>query len=485
MSRVSAFADDALGTLDAVALSDLLRHKQVTAAELMEAAIQRAERVDQQLHAIEFRDYERARGWSFPETGRFAGIPTFIKDNTDLEGWPTRYGSAAVPASPAKSTGAFAKLLLSLGLVPLGKTRLPEFGFSCTTEFCDQPATRNPWHTDYSSGGSSGGAAALVAAGVVPLAHANDGGGSIRIPAACCGLVGLKASRGRFVSHEMNKKLPVKVVCDGLVTRSVRDTAHFVRAAEQYQRSNRFAEVGLVEGSGNKRLRICLILRSLTGAMPCPQTSAAIQLVADRLASEGHILCEASMPCSSQFGQDFAIYWGMMAYALTKTGKRDINPGFDYRLLDHFTQGLAKLFRRHWYKAPLSVVRLRRNWQEYQRKIEPWDVLLSPVVGHVTPKLGFLSPTVPFDILIERLFDYANYTPLHNANGSPALVMPVCVSEQGLPISVQLAAAHGGERTLIELAYEIEQHFPFWGDKPRIAKNSSHETFVVNPGDHV
>lgn len=197
-ARLHAFRDDVLASHDAVALAALIARREISAQEACAAAVARAEAVGA-LGAVACADYARAlQRAGHPSPGPLSGVPTFVKDNVDVAGLPTRHGSAAVPAHPARQDGPFVRQFLDQGLIPLGKSRLPEFGFNATTEFADgAPPTRNPWHTGHSSGASSGGAAALVAAGVVPIAHANDGGGSIRIPAACCGLVGLKPSRGR------------------------------------------------------------------------------------------------------------------------------------------------------------------------------------------------------------------------------------------------------------------------------------------------
>ncbi|MDT4939080.1 MAG: amidase, partial [Pseudonocardiales bacterium] len=193
-----AFGDDVLGDLDGTALARLIVAREVSAVEVIEAAIARAEQVEPALDAVQVTDYERARASARqPRPGPFGGVPTFVKDNTDVAGLPTSHGSEAFRGNVAKADAPFTTMLTGLGLVSLGKSRLPEFGLNASTEFMTQPPTRNPWNPAYSSGASSGGAAALVAAGVVPLAHANDGGGSIRIPAACCGLVGLKPTRGR------------------------------------------------------------------------------------------------------------------------------------------------------------------------------------------------------------------------------------------------------------------------------------------------
>lgn len=248
-SRVHAFGDDALGDLDTVGVAAAIASGSISAREAAEAAISRAERVNPQLNAIQLADFERALEASDGSAGGvFAGVPTFVKDNTDVAGLPSDQGSLAVKARPAVANHAFTDQLLSTGLTVLGKSTMPEFGFNATIEYETLPPTRNPWNTGYSSGASSGGAAALVASGVVPIAHANDGGGSIRIPAAACGLVGLKPTRGRVVAAAEAATLPVDIISNGVVTRTVRDTAHFVAGTQRFRPAPGMKPLGLVEG---------------------------------------------------------------------------------------------------------------------------------------------------------------------------------------------------------------------------------------------
>jgi amidase len=460
--QVHAFCDDALGNHDAVGLATLLKRREVSTMELVEAAIGRAERVDVQLNAIQLRDYDRARAWTkLPLDGVFAGVPSFIKDNTNIAGWPTLHGSKAVPSTPAKKDGDFAKQFLSLGIILLGKTRLPEFGFNCSTEFETDPPCRNPWDTEYTCGGSSGGSAALVAAGVVPIAHANDGGGSIRIPAANCGLVGLKPTRGRFVVHEMAKSLPVNIIGDGVVSRTVRDTAHAVAGMEAYSTSHKLPKIGLVEGPSKRKLRIGLMIDSLTGKAPCEQTYKAVESIVHVFESAGYSIATVNPPCKATFPNDFANYWGFLAFITGRIGKHEFGKEFDRRKFDSFTKGLGGLFVQRWLQTPAALLRLRKTWQLYAETMRDFDAILSPVVAYHTPKLGYLSPNVDFETMMERLSLYACYTPLNNANGSPAISVPAGLSVEGLPLGVQLSAKHGDERTLLELAYLIEQMQPW------------------------
>ncbi|MFC1854152.1 amidase family protein [candidate division CSSED10-310 bacterium] len=257
----TAYRDDVLGTMDGVELALNIAQGELKRTEVIEAAIARAQKINPVLNAIVIETFEEALNAVDGVSGPFAGVPSFIKDNDNVKGLPTTHGSLAVPKKPAVKSSAFATQYKSLGFVILGKSALPEFGLTATTESTANGATRNPWHLNYSPGGSSGGAAALVASGVVPIAHANDGGGSIRIPASCCGLVGLKASRHRLLAIEASERLPIQIATHGVVSRTVRDTAHYYAAAEKLFRNPDLPEIGLVQHAAEKRLKIGLFTK--------------------------------------------------------------------------------------------------------------------------------------------------------------------------------------------------------------------------------
>ncbi|MBI3786094.1 MAG: amidase [Deltaproteobacteria bacterium] len=459
---VHAFADDALGDHDAVALAALMRARKVSAVEVVRAAIERAQKVNPIINAIALDDFataiEKARQ---PPDGVFSGVPTFVKDNTNLRGLPSNHGSRAVNARPAKADAAFAKQFLAQGFVCLGKSRLPEFGLNASTEFVGAAPTRNPWHCDFSTGASSGGSAALVAAGVVPIAHANDGGGSIRIPAACCGLIGLKPTRGRLVQPEAARVLPVDIVADGVLTRSVRDTAHFFAAAESFHRNPKLPAVGLVQGPGQRRLRVGVVHDSITGHRTDEPTRSTVAQAAQLLESMGHSVDEMPLPIGKGFADDFSIYWGMLSFLIATFGKRAMSPDFDRSKLDNLTTGLGSLYKRNAWKTPAVIYRLRRLSRQYARIFEGYDVVLSPVLAHTTPKLGYLSPEHDFDVLFDRLTRYVSFTPLNNAAGGPGISLPMGATADGLPVAVHFSANHGDERTLLELAFEIETAKPW------------------------
>ncbi len=458
------FQDDALGEDDATGLAARIRSGEVSALEVARASIARARLAQTVINGVASADYERslasASKLDIPKAP-FAGVPTFIKDNTDVKGLPTGHGSAAMPANTASKTSPFAQQMLAQGYLCLGKSTLPEFGFNATTEPAHCLPTRNPWNPLYSSGASSGGAAALVAAGVVPVAHANDGGGSIRIPAACCGLVGLKPTRGRVIDNDAAKTLPINIVSDGVVTRSVRDSAGFMAAAEQYFRNRKLPEIGQVYGPSRKQLRIGLVLDSINGHKTDPVTRETVEQTARYLEKLGHIIEPMDVPIARSFPDDFALYWGMLAFGLKARGRKLMHPAFDKRKVDGLTQGLDRMFRRKCLQLPAALWRLNRSQQDYARHMTNYDAVLTPVLGQTTPVLGHLSPTVPFDDLFERLNHYACFTPLANATGAPAISVPMSLTGDGLPVSVQLMARHGDERTLLEIAYTLEADHPW------------------------
>lgn len=461
--RVHAFGDDALGDLDSVGVAAAVASGEISAREAAEAAVARAERVNPLLNAVQLADYERALTVADrPATGLLAGVPTFVKDNTDLAGLPSNQGSLAVKARPATANSPFTDQLLSAGLTPLGKSTLPEFGFNATTEYATLPPTRNPWNTGYSAGASSGGSAALVASGVVPIAHANDGGGSIRIPAAACGLVGLKPTRGRVVASTTGAQLPVDIISDGVVTRTVRDTAHFLAATQTYRPAPDLPPLGLVEGPSDRRLRIGLVLDSVTGAPIDDDTRASVLAAADLLGSLGHDVVDLELPVDRRFMEDFKHYWGMLAFSTQHFGRKLMSPDFDKSLTDPLTRGLAKQFIRNAWRTPMAIAGLKRSTARYRATFNDVDLVLSPTVGYATPLLGHLSPAVePFSLMLERLVQYAAFTPLNNAAGGPAISLPLGRSSADVPIGVHFSADHGDEQTLLEIAYELEAAQPF------------------------
>lgn len=455
-SSIHAVRDDAIGTSDMVDLLQRLRRREVSPAELRAAAQQRIDRVEPALNAV-VMPVEVPAG-----DGPLAGIPTVVKDNEELLGYPTSQGSAAVPDRPASLTSTFLKHYLSLGLVPLAKTTMPEFGLTASTESPRFGATRNPWRTGHSVGGSSGGSAALVAAGAVPIGHANDGGGSIRIPASCCGLVGLKPSRGRLIDRPENAKLPVPIVTQGVVTRTVRDTAAFFAAAEQAWSNPALPPIGDVRGPSDRRLRIAVIRNGFHGIALAPDVVAAVDAAAALCEGLGHQVEEIDYPYEDHFAVDFLRYWSLLAWSLLRFGAQVYGEGFDPSRTTQFTQGLASFAGQRLGRIPGSVRRLRRMSSDARQLQDRYDVQLAATLGYPPPPIGYLGPDLPFREQMVRLIRFTTITPAQSISGEPAISLPLGRSADGaLPVGLHFAGGIGSERMLLELAYELEAAAPF------------------------
>ncbi len=473
MTAFSVSRQDVLGDMDASAISVGIRRGDFSVAEVIAAAQLRLAEANPVLGATACRlDAVLSRLERLAVTGPFAGVPSLIKDNTDIAGVPTRHGSRATPATAARADSRVTRQHLACGLLPIAKTTLPEFGLTATTEFSRSPPTRNPWHTDHSAGGSSGGSASLVAAGVVPIAHANDGGGSIRIPAACCGLVGLKPSRHRLRAHEMGALLPVKLVADGVVTRSVRDTAGFFAAAERDYRNPDLPPIGEVLHATDQPLRIGFYSTRPDGMGCDPQCQEAVESAARLCESLGHQVEQISAPFDQQMADDFLIYWGMLAASVKWLGPWLVQRDFNRALIEPLTGHLASHFRASLHRLPAVIARLRHFQRRYAQVMTRHDLLLTPTLAEPPPPIGHLALDLPADEAFERLRRYAVFTPAQNVSGAPAISLPLGRSDTGLPIGVQFAAGVGQERRLLELALALEEAAP-WPQFPTLQAGRS------------
>ena len=461
-TRVHAFGDDALGEHDAVGLAAEIREGRISRLEAVQAAVARVRRVDEVLSGLASERFEGAVAEAaLPHGGFFAGQPSLVKDNSDVAGLPTQQGTRAYVAAPAPADGDFTRMFGPVGTTILGKTRLSEYGFSPSAEYADDPPVRNPWHTAHTSGASSAGSAVFVAAGAVTMAHANDGGGSIRIPASCCGLVGLKPTRGRTPSDRLNREMPVKIIQDGVLTRSVRDTAAFMRECERIYRNLKLPPVGDVTGPGRRRLRVALVTDSIGGRRIDDESRRVVLHTAAVLEELGHTIEVVEPPVAPSFEDDFLLYWSSMALSLSTTGKRTFNSTYDRHRNDNLTRGLARHATRNAWRIPAALVRLRLTQRASTRFFADHDVVLSATLSLTPPEIGWLSPTQPYETVIARVLEWVALTPVQNANGDPAVSLPMGMSSTGLPVGIHLTASQGQDRRLLQLAYELEQAHPF------------------------
>ncbi|WP_309604652.1 amidase [Phenylobacterium sp.] len=452
---------------DATALAADIRAGRLSAAEAVSAAIDRAEALQSTLNIIVNSDFDRALAKVRAGTpaGPFGGVPFLVKDLNDYVGLPTRNGSRAMRAAPPATTQApYIDAFDRAGLVVIGKSATPEFGFLPTTEPVATGLTRNPWDLTRSSGGSSGGSAAAVAAGVVPAAHANDGGGSIRIPASNCGLFGLKPSRGRMIGTEGETRISDLSV-EHVLSRSVRDSAAIFALTEDSGPRARFPSTGFVTGPGKRRLRVGVLMENGQGHSPTPEVVAATDAAVRLLSGLGHHLEPTRLPYDGrQFGDDFLLLWADGAKDLADQLAATMGRAPDLEVLEAFSLGMVELARK---SGPASVEAAVRRLTANALAYDTWfpahqfDVVLSPVLSSPPPLLGEVGPGVAFDTLVPRLTEYVGYTPIHNIAGAPSMSLPLYWTEAGLPVGTLVSARAGNERTLFELAYELEAANPW------------------------
>ncbi len=461
---------DVLGDLDATGIAERIRAKDFTPQEAAEAAIARIERVNPELNFMATKAYEQGRaGAAKPQGAPFAGVPTLIKDLLPLSGVPTKYGCRALANFQLPDQSPYADALLASGLVPLGKSTTPEFGLTATTEPLLGGPTRNPWDTSKSSGGSSGGAAAAVASRAVPIAHASDGGGSIRIPASCNGLFGLKVSRDRTIDAR-SLEIGIVLSVNGCVSRSVRDTAAWLAISEQTGAGAALAPTGMIAGPNKQRLRIGLSIADARGRDPDADVRDATQDAATLCRDLGHSVRELKLPVDgAAFADAFTLAWAAIASAVTKQVQAAA-PGVPLdAVLEPLTLGLAERFDTAPSGAfERAIALLHEAEARYAAMFNEIDVLLTPVLSSTPPKIGEIGPMSGMDgfAKVER---YVGYTPLQNAAGAPAISVPLAWSPvSGMPIGAHFSSAKGQERRLLELAYELEQAKPWSGRKPAV-----------------
>jgi amidase len=468
--------------LDATAQAELVRSKEVSPSELVGAAINRIEQLNPELNAVIHELFERARGEAsgpLPD-GPFRGVPFLLKDlGAELAGTPFNEGLAFAGDYRSHVTQALTQRYINAGLVICGKTNTPELGILPTTEPHRFGPTRNPWNTDHSTGGSSGGSAAAVASGMVPAAHANDGGGSIRIPASCCGLVGLKPTRGRNSLAPNYGDLMGGLVAEHVVTRSVRDSAAIldVTAGPMPGDPYRAPPLGgpsfaAAAATPPPPLRVAVMAASPTGSEVHADCVAAVRATASLCESLGHQVEEAALSVDGDaFLVHFINQWACgNAWAIEDWEAR-MGRAASEADLEPLSWALVELGRSvnggQYLRSVQELQRISRGIAEY---FEGIDVLLTPTLGEPPAPLGTFDspPGEPLTGLF-RAASYVPFTPPFNVTGQPGISLPLHWSGGGLPIGVQFVGRFGDEETLLSLAGQLEQAAPWAGRRPPVA----------------
>jgi amidase len=461
-----------LSSYDAMGLAELIRTRQVTSLEVVEDTIRAIDALNPKLNAVIYKTYDRARqSASEPiAPGPLAGVPFLVKDNATIAGVRLTRGSRAQRDNVPDRTAPFFEATDHAGLVLVGVTNMPEMGIIDGTENVLYGPTHNPWNLDYSPGGSSGGSAACVAAGILPLAHGTDGGGSIRIPASQCGLFGLKASRGRLLPGGFNKPTWGRLVEAGL-SRTVRDTAMYLSLLEDPNTA--FPKLGFVSGKSPRRLRIALDYVGMAGQVPHPEMKWAVEKTAQLCQELGHTVEEArptldQRKLASATQQLGAVEVARAVDAIAKArGITRLEDGFESRAL-----GLREIAMRSGpfdQQIAEALPVLRTGTDKLDQFFQQWDVLLTPVVRTPVYKIGMRDQTThSFQEMEDILRDYVCYTMLHNVCGTTAMSVPLHWDANGLPMGSQFAARMGAEASLLSLAYELEEAQPWLGKRPPV-----------------
>lgn len=488
---------------DATALAELVRTGEVLPGELLETAIARAETVNPQLNAIVTPLYEKGRSMtaSLPESGAFRGVPFLLKDlELEWAGTPMKFGCRGYANYVSQADSEVIKRLKAAGLVFFGKTNTPEFGLTPYTESKLYGPARNPWKLTHSPGGSSGGSAVAVAAGIVPAATASDGGGSIRIPASCCGLFGLKPSRGRVTLGPNFGELWNGAVIGHALTRSVRDSAGLLDAIAGPMAGDPYGialperpfmdEVSREPG----KLRIAFSTASLMPSLTIdPECIQAVQETARLLESLGHTVEEVPLPYEKTMLTE-AFFLSVLSETagvlleLSSALGRPVRPGVDVELNTWLQARLAGSY------SAADVAYQKRRWNTLNRSMgqlhETYDLFLTPTLPRAPIPIGafqntaseerllklvdavgglkYLKGSKTVDDLAERSLGYISYTVITNMTGQPSMSVPLHWSAEGLPIGVMFAAKLGDEATLFRLAGQLEQARPWFDKMPEL-----------------
>jgi len=459
------------GNYDGIGLADLVRKKQVSAGELLDEAIARTAKVDPEINAVVVKHYDYARRQidrGLPD-GPFTGVPFLLKDLDILETTRTTFGANAFKEYVADHTSTLAQRFLDSGVTIFGKSSSPEFGLLPTTESRLFGPTRNPWNLAHSSGGSSGGAAAAVAARILPVAHASDGGGSIRIPASASGVFGLKPSRARNPLGPDRGEGWGGFSCGHVVSISVRDSAVMLDAVHGPEASSPYVappperpfsqEVGRDPG----RLRIAFTDKSPYGDAIDPEIAAAVRQIAALLAGLGHHVEERA----PKLATDPAVVMAIIVAANTALSVRLAEQRFGRAMTDNDFEVLTlasadnaqKASATDYVAAQLGAFAISRGLASF---FETCDVFLCPTLCSPPLRIGEIdSMSEDLSHIAPILRRYMPATSMFNMSGQPAMSMPLAWNAAGLPLGMMFASRFGDEATLFRLAAQLEQERPW------------------------
>ncbi|MFC4116388.1 amidase [Nonomuraea zeae] len=454
---------------DAVGLRDLIASGAVSATEVEDAARRALAEADPKVNGLALPVFTPALAHA--ADGPFSGVPFLIKDHGPVaEGVPFFLGSRALPGIVTHHDTDLMTRFRAAGLVTLGLTTAPEMSLSFATESLKYGVTRNPWDPARGVGGSSGGAAALVAAGAVPVAHASDGAGSIRVPASCCGLVGLKPSRGRVTSGPDMGEPMLGMAYEFALTRTVRDAAHLLDAVhgpgvgDKYSApppGGRYADDA---GTEPGRLRVAVTTESWAGTKVDEQVAAWATRAGHVLEQAGHAVRAATPAVDWEAVTQAWVAEGVAISSTLLLAPRQPDPAAMEAVSRRFLETANEWTALDLLSALNAQNRVTRSVGAF---FTEYDLLVTPTLGHLPAPHGTLRYDDPEHTLaswLHSLTEYGPFTTLFNVTGQPAISLPLGQSEDGLPIGVQIVAPYGREDLLFQVAAHLEQAMP-WKDR--------------------
>jgi amidase len=465
---------------DALGIAALVKSGEINAREAVETAISRIEQLNPVINAVIYQAFDNALELANRQkpTGPFAGVPYLLKDlNAPAQGLPLTNGSRLLADAPATFDSSVVARLKAAGFLILGRTNSPEFGLNITTEPAAYGPTRNPWQLDRIAGGSSGGSAAAVASGMVPAAHATDSGGSIRIPAACNGLVGLKPSRGLNPAGPHRGQANEGISHENLVSRSVRDTAAILdvtsgpdAGAPYFFRKPPIGFLKAIQQRG-KPMRIALLTKTFTGEAICADARAGVEHAGSLLSEMGHHVEEAAPHFDFELLQKtiFSILFANLAAGVAEFEQQRGSPARDDELEPMSRAALERGRAMTLIDYFAALAQLNRQVRRIGVFFESQDVLVTPVLAADLPSLGCL-PTDGSDIdaHVERLLRLAPFAVPFNGTGQPAISLPLHWTASGLPVGVQFVGRLGQDASLLHLAARIEEAKDWFHRRPTL-----------------
>jgi amidase len=441
-----------------MAQAELCARGEVSAEELFDACMARMDALNPLLRAVVTVARERPHRVG---SGPFSGVPFLVKDSTPWPGLRWSWGSRLFAANVAQQQTPYGRRLDEAGLVCVGKSAMSEFGLLASTETLLEGVTHNPWNLACSAAGSSGGSAAAVAAGLVPLAHANDGGGSIRMPASACGLFGFKPSRGRTVPASFVRSDFGDMTSDHCISRSVRDSALFLSLTEDRSSGE---PVGFVRAPIARKLRIATWTRTVMGMEPEPPVRRAYDEAVALLTELGHVVEPIVPPPfdGPALGDAFFLVAGAAIAGIVDRIDQMRGEPVQSEELEPFTWALMETFLERGPDAlPHSRAVFAQAVHAYLEATRGYDVVLTPTLAIEPWRIGHLSPVLGREELVRRMARANGYAPIHNIAGCPGMSVPLHFPENGLPIGTHFAAAPGADALLLGLAYQLEEARPW------------------------